>query len=94
MSDEHIKFNAGSNPYKIMLVDDSSVIRASLKKLLEDDEIIVVAEAENGQVAIDKVVEADADVILLDVEMPEMDGLTALPDLLNLCPHSRVIMVS
>lgn len=82
------------NPYRIMIVDDSSIVRKMLKSFIADDEIIVVAEAENGQIAIDNVVEADPDVILLDIEMPEMDGITALPELLSICPNSRVIMVS
>lgn len=78
-----------------MLVDDSALIRAYSKRiLLEDSEIQIVGEAENGKVAVAKVAELNPDVILLDVEMPEMDGLTALPQLLRNCPSAKVIMIS
>lgn len=83
------------NPYKVMLVDDSPMIRSFLRgALLEDENITIVAEADNGIVAIEKVKIVDPDVILLDVEMPGMDGLTALPELLASSPRSRIIMVS
>jgi two-component system chemotaxis response regulator CheB len=81
--------------YRVMLVDDSAMIRAYNKRILsEDPEIQIVGEAENGKVALEKVIELKPDVILLDIEMPEMDGLTALPQLLKLCPGVKVIMVS
>ncbi len=91
--------NADNNilepPYRVMIVEDSSVIRNYLNKLFSFmDDIEVVGLAENGQIALEKVKLYNPEIILLDVEMPQMDGLTALPKLLELSPFSRVIMVS
>jgi two-component system chemotaxis response regulator CheB len=78
-----------------MVVDDSAVIRGLLTKTLESDpEIKVVSTVGNGQAAIDAVKRADIDVIVLDIEMPVMDGLTALPKLLEAKPGVQVIMAS
>ena len=85
-----------SDKVKVMLVDDSAVIRGMITKALqESDEIEIVASVVNGAVALDELERQPAvDVILLDVEMPEMDGLTALPKLLEIDPKCKVIMVS
>ena len=78
----------------VLVVDDSSFMRRSLTALLESDpDIKVIATANNGQEALKKVHELDPDVITLDVEMPIMDGLTALRHIMaeKPCP---IIMVS
>src|SRR5690242_12216334 len=78
---------AGGGPYRVMVVDDSAVIRGLLTKTLETDpEIKVVSTVGNGQAAIDAVKRNDIDVVVLDIEMPVMDGLTALPKLLEAKP--------
>jgi two-component system chemotaxis response regulator CheB len=78
-----------------MVVDDSAVIRGLLTKTLETDaEIKVVSTVGNGQAAVDAVKRADIDVIVLDIEMPVMDGLTALPKLLEARPGVQIIMAS
>ncbi len=80
-----------------MLCDDSSVIRSILGRVLASDaEIEVVARAVNGRDALDQVRAKPglADVLILDIEMPEMDGLTALPLLLKAAPGMRIIMAS
>ena len=86
---------AGGGPYRVMVVDDSAVIRGLLTKTLETDpEIKVVSTVGNGQAAIDAVKRNDIDVIVLDIEMPVMDGLTALPRMLEARPGVQVIMAS
>jgi two-component system chemotaxis response regulator CheB len=86
---------AGGGPYRVMVVDDSAVIRGLLTKTLETDpEIKVVSTVGNGQAAIDAVKRNDIDVIVLDIEMPVMDGLTALPKILEAKPGVQVIMAS
>ena len=86
---------AGGGPYRVMVVDDSAVIRGLLTKTLETDpEIKVVSTVGNGQAAIDALKRNDIDVIVLDIEMPVMDGLTALPKLLEAKPGVQVIMAS
>jgi two-component system chemotaxis response regulator CheB len=80
---------------RVMICDDSTVIRGALARILDaDPEITVVAKVENGRIAVDQVRAAQVDVVVLDIEMPVMDGLTALPLLLRADPEIRVIMAS
>ena len=80
---------------RVMVVDDSAVIRAVLRRTLEaDPEIRVVASVPDGQIAVDTIRRTSVDVVVLDVEMPKMDGLTALPLLIKASPNSKIIMAS
>ena len=82
-------------PIRVMIVDDSAVIRSFLSRWVNSDPALsVVATANNGRMAIDQVKVADPDVIILDIEMPEMDGIAALPHLLKASPHTKIIMAS
>lgn len=83
------------DPYHVMVVDDSAVIRGLLIRSLEQDPSIkVVASVGNGEIAIKSLERHDVEVIVLDIEMPVMDGLTALPKLLEAKPGIQVIMAS
>ncbi|MBN8890445.1 MAG: chemotaxis response regulator protein-glutamate methylesterase [Rhodospirillales bacterium 70-18] len=83
-----------------MICDDSVVIRGALTRMLEADPLVrVVARAANGQAALDELrrlaqARQAVDVVVLDIEMPVMDGMTALPLLLRADPGLRVIMAS
>jgi len=80
---------------KVMIVDDSAVIRGLVSRWLEPiKDIVVVASAANGAHALRQIATADVDVIVLDIEMPEMDGMTALPKLLAARPGVQVLMAS
>lgn len=80
---------------RVMLVDDSAVIRGLIARTLEaEDDIEIVGSVHNGRVAVSNISKADPDVVILDIEMPEMDGLTALPLLLKESPRSKVLMCS
>ncbi len=80
---------------RVMVCDDSAVIRGALARILDaDPEIDVVAKVENGKLAIEQLRAARVDVVVLDIEMPVMDGLTALPLLLRADPGVQVIMAS
>lgn len=80
---------------KVLLVDDSAVIRGLVAKaLLSDPAINIVGSAANGKAAIDMIKNLAPDVVVLDIEMPVMDGLTALPELLKVLPSVKVIMSS
>jgi len=80
---------------RVMICDDSVVIRGALTRMLEaDPDIRVVSRASNGQQALAELQRQPVDVIVLDIEMPVMDGLTALPLLLKADPSVRVIMAS
>ncbi len=80
---------------RVLIVDDSPFIRLALKKLLSSaSDIKVVGEASNGKDAVKLVQELKPDVITLDINMPLMDGLTALGEIKRVCPECKVIMVS
>ncbi|MGE5516522.1 MAG: protein-glutamate methylesterase/protein-glutamine glutaminase [Bacteroidota bacterium] len=80
---------------RVMLVDDSAVVRGLVTRILEEDRgIAVVASVGNGQMALSALERQDVDVIVLDIEMPIMDGMTALPKLLATDPGVRIIMQS
>ncbi|WP_092620282.1 protein-glutamate methylesterase/protein-glutamine glutaminase [Roseospirillum parvum] len=78
-----------------MVVDDSAVVRGLESRILQADPgITVVASVGNGQVAVQALERHDVEVIVLDIEMPVMDGLTALPELLKRDPNLKIIMSS
>ena len=80
---------------RVMVVDDSAVIRGLLTRFLEEDPAIeVVASVPNGKVAIARAASEELDVVVLDIEMPVMDGLTALPKIIAAKPGIQVIMAS
>lgn len=86
---------AGRAKYHVMVVDDSAVIRGFIIRALESDrDIEVVASVSNGELAVKAIARADVDVVILDIDMPVMDGLTALPKLLAAKPGVKVIMAS
>jgi len=87
---------------QLLIADDHEMVRCGVKNLLEGTDITVVAEAATGQAAIKLALEKDVDVVLLDVRMPDVDGVTALgrikldkPDLpvllFSACDHSASI---
>jgi two-component system chemotaxis response regulator CheB len=89
--------SAADGPYRVMVVDDSAVIRGLLTRALESDPTIkVVTTVGNGQLAIDALSRpgSDIEVAVLDIEMPVMDGITALPKMLAARPGLAVIMAS
>ena len=82
------------DPFRVMVVDDSVVIRGLLTQFLEaDPEISVIASVSNGQIALSKLDRHDVEIIVLDIEMPVMDGMTALPLLLAKKPDVQVFMM-
>lgn len=84
-----------SQPYRIMLVDDSAVIRGMLHRWLSaDPECEIVGAFHNGAHAVAQVKACNPEIVILDIEMPEMDGLTALPQLIRQAPGLKVLMAS
>jgi two-component system chemotaxis response regulator CheB len=83
------------NPLRVLVCDDSVVIRAAIARMLEADPALqVVARARNGDEAIAAVKRGGIDVGVIDIEMPVMDGLTALPLMLQADPGLRMIVCS
>jgi two-component system, NarL family, response regulator LiaR len=80
---------------RLLIVDDHAVVRQGLITFLElQDEIEVVGEASNGKEAIQKVQELEPDVVLMDLVMPVMDGLTAIKQIKQLRPSTEVIALT
>jgi two-component system response regulator NreC len=80
---------------RVMLVDDHEVIRFGLKSFLDtQDHIEVVAEAANGEEAIEKVQKINPDVVLMDITMPVMNGMTATQHLKKVCPKCQVLTLT
>lgn len=82
---------------KVAVVDDQGVVRAGIAALIGlEPDIEVVAQASNGSEAVEiaQRMGAEIDVMLLDVEMPGVDGLQALPRVREFSPHTRVLMLT
>ncbi|MFU7528743.1 chemotaxis-specific protein-glutamate methyltransferase CheB [Qipengyuania sp. ASV99] len=80
---------------RVMLIDDSLTVRTIFKRMVESDGAMVVAEtASSAERGIAQLQRADVDVILLDLEMPGMGGLEALPAILAAAPNAQVMVVS
>ena len=86
---------ARTQPVRVMVVDDSAVIRGLISKALEADPAVkVMHSASNGQMAVEIATRSNIEVVVLDIEMPVMDGITALPKLLAAKPGLQVVMAS
>jgi len=84
-----------TNPIKIMIADDSAVIRGLLTRWLSNDgDLLIKGTVNDGQSAVDRLRDWEPDIAILDIEMPIMSGLEALPKLLAQNPKLKVIMVS
>ena len=78
----------------ILVVDDAAFMRMMVKDILTKGGYNVVGEAENGVVAIQKYTELKPDLVLMDITMPEMDGIEALKKIKETDPNAAVIMCS
>ena len=79
----------------ILLVDDQAIVREGLRSMLAPEpDMVVVGEASNGRQSLQLVAKTSPNVVLMDVRMPGMDGLTALERLKQVSPRTSVIMVT
>jgi two-component system chemotaxis response regulator CheB len=80
---------------QIMIIDDSLVVRKVLIHVLSGDPNLAIAGwASNGRLALAKLQSLRPDIILLDIEMPEMNGLETIPEIRKILPHTPIIMFS
>lgn len=87
--------NKGGEPMKVLLVDDAAFIRMSLKKILDDAGYdFTYVEAGNGSEAISMYKRMTPDLVIMDITMPEMDGITAVKSIMEIDPKANIIMCS
>ena len=82
------------NKHRIMVVEDSRVVYAEMKKMLEDSEIEIASFCRSGEDAVEQYGEIQPELVTMDIVMPGMDGLEACQALLEKWPDARVFMVS
>jgi len=80
--------------YSAVIVDDVPHIRALFRMFLEDAGIEVIGEGRTGVEAVERAVELGPDVIVLDLSMPEMDGLQAITQIRRKAPRTQIVVVS
>lgn len=78
----------------VMIVDDAAFMRMMVKDILSKNGFNVVGEAENGAVAVEKYMELRPDLVIMDITMPEMDGLQAVREIKKRDAQARIIMCS
>jgi DNA-binding NarL/FixJ family response regulator len=84
-----------SAPVRVMVVDDDALIRKGLHAVLSGDERIeIVEEAEDGRRAVQRARHARPDVVLMDVRMPELDGIAATGELIAERPETKVVILT
>lgn len=79
----------------VLLVDDHKIVREGIRLVLEQEpDIVVVAEAENGRVAVQKAHEFHPDIVVMDLSMPEMNGITATATIIREIDGVKVLALS
>jgi DNA-binding NarL/FixJ family response regulator len=79
---------------RILIVDDHLITRTSIRRLLDGHPFRICGEARDGKEAIEKVVELKPDIILLDINMPVMDGIRAAHEIRLISPETRIIFLT
>ena len=78
----------------ILICDDAAFMRMMIKDILTKNGYTIVGEAENGQKAVEKYNETKPDLVMMDITMPEMDGIQALKKIKATDPNAAIIMCS
>ncbi len=79
----------------VMIVDDQQLLRNSLKRIIDlDDALEVIALAGDGKEGVEKCMQYKPDIVIMDIEMPVMDGITALKKIKESVPDTKVIMLT
>ncbi|BAA29570.1 response regulator [Pyrococcus horikoshii] len=79
---------------RVLVVDDAAFMRMLLKKILTQAGHEVVGEASNGKEAVEKYKQLKPDLVTMDIVMPEMDGITAVKEIMKIDPNAKIIMIT
>lgn len=80
---------------RILIADDHAILRSGLRLLIDNQpDMEVAGEAGNGAEALQKAQQLQPEVILLDLNMPEVDGLSVIPDIVESAPHTRILILT
>lgn len=83
------------SPISVAIADDHELVRYGLTQVMESrDDMAVVGEAGTGREAVDKTCELHPDVLILDLRMPELDGIEACRQIVERCPQTKVLVLS
>jgi len=84
-----------ANPVRILIADDHTIVRQGLASLLNDQhDLKVVGQANNGRAAVDKTLELMPDIIIMDIAMPQMNGIEAVKRIKKKVPKTKVLILS
>ncbi|HWT78516.1 MAG TPA: response regulator, partial [Candidatus Methylomirabilis sp.] len=81
-------------PFTVLVVDDASFMRSMIRDIFARGPFVVAAEAENGEEAVRLYQEVHPHLTTMDIVMPQMDGITALREIMRLDPAAKVVMCS
>lgn len=79
---------------KMMVVDDSNVIRRKIQRARDADRFLVVGVATNGREAVAQYKRLSPDLVTMDITMPEMDGIACIKEIINFEPGARILVIS
>ena len=77
---------------RLLVVDDAPFVRRSLSKLAEERGWQVIGEASNGREAIEQYLALKPDIVTMDITMPDMDGISAVKEIMKADPQARIVM--
>src|SRR4029434_3401404 len=95
LDDKKKRISAKKKPIRLLIADDHSVVREGLVSLVKrKSDIVVVAEASNGREAVDLWKQHSPDVALVDLRMPELDGIGAIKEIREVDPNAHIVVLT
>ncbi|HVY79510.1 MAG TPA: response regulator [Steroidobacteraceae bacterium] len=86
--------NGARRSYKLMIVDDSNIMRRRIERSQSFEELEVVGTASNGLEALEMFRKMDPDVVTMDLTMPQMDGIECIENIVKIKPAVRILVIS